>query len=143
MDTNTVHEIAALLQRAAKQKKLVTYQRLHSLFVPGQTLTERYRALQDAAQLLSDCRSLDYGCLMALDSGLPGDDFFARFRRNRPAEFQAVMGFASPGRSRTKKRRIAEQERARVYEHAKKYAGNYALSERAAVFRPQEAYETY
>ncbi|MDR5740000.1 hypothetical protein [Caballeronia sp. LZ016] len=118
MNTRTVEEIAALLQLAAKQKTLVSYQRLHALFVKGQSLTERYRTLQDAAQLLSDCKSLDYGCLMALHNGLPGDDFFTRFRMNRPTEFQAVMGFASPGRSTTKKRQIAERERARVYRHA-------------------------
>ncbi|WP_233835464.1 hypothetical protein [Paraburkholderia sp. ZP32-5] len=122
MNIDRTRNIAAMLLRAARRRKLVTYQELHALFGPGEPLDCRYRALEDAARSLSDCAALDYGCLMRLDNGLPGDDFFNRFRRGRPGEYEKVMGFASAGRSTTKKRLIAEAERERVFEHASRTA---------------------
>jgi hypothetical protein len=118
MNIDRTRNIAAMLLRAARRRKLVTYQELHALFGPGEPLDSRYRALEDAARSLSDCAALDYGCLMRLDNGLPGDDFFNRFRRGRRGEYEKVMGFASAGRSTTKKRLLAEAERERVFEHA-------------------------
>jgi hypothetical protein len=118
MNTDRTHDIAAMLLRAARRKRLVTYQELHALFGRDEPLQSRYRALEDAARSLSDCASLDYGCLMSLDNGLPGDDFFNRFRHGRPREYEKVMGFGSAGRSTTKKRLIADAERRRVFEHA-------------------------
>jgi hypothetical protein len=117
-DNERINAIAVLLQRAARQHRFVPYQKLHTLFLDEEPLTLRYRALEDAIALLGDCAELDYGCLMALDNGLPGDDFFNRFKRHRPHEFEAVMGYASTGRSLIKKRVIAEAERARVFIHA-------------------------
>jgi hypothetical protein len=118
MNNTKILEIAEVLQRAAQHRRLVTYKRLHSLFKTGDSLTERYRLLQDAAEFLSDCAQLDYGCLMSLDDGLPGEDFFQRFRHNRPHDFEAVLGYAAPGRSKIKRRFIAEAERQRVFQHA-------------------------
>jgi hypothetical protein len=122
MSTDMTRDIASMLLRAAKRKRLVTYQELHALFSRDEPLQSRYRALEDAARLLSDCASLDYGCLMSLDNGLPGDDFFNRFRHGRPREYEKVMGFGSAGRSTTKKRLIADAERRRVFEHASRMA---------------------
>ena len=118
MNTDRTRDIATMLLRAARRKRLVTYQELHALFGRDEPLHSRYRALEDAARSLSDCASLDYGCLMSLDNGLPGDDFFNRFRHGRPREYEKVMGFGSAGRSTTKKRMIADAERRRVFEHA-------------------------
>ncbi|MGF6965205.1 hypothetical protein OKW43_002210 [Paraburkholderia sp. WC7.3g] len=118
MNTDRTRDIAAMLLRAAKRKRLVTYQELHALFGRDDPLQSRYRALEEAARSLSDCASLDYGCLMSLDNGLPGDDFFNRFRHGRPREYEKVMGFGSTGRSTTRKRLIADAERLRVFEHA-------------------------
>lgn len=118
MDRDKVRQIADLLQRAAIRQRVVSYQRLHALFQRNQPLDYRYRTLEEAARTLCDPAIADFGCLMALASGLPGDDFFLRFRRLRPKEFEAVMGFASAGRSTTRKRILAESERARVYEYA-------------------------
>ncbi|MDR5814764.1 hypothetical protein QCE62_14360 [Caballeronia sp. LZ033] len=56
--------------------------------------------LHDAADSLCDCARLDYGCLMALDNGLPGEDFFQRFKHNRPHEFEAVMVMRHRGAQR-------------------------------------------
>lgn len=137
MNTDRTRDIATMLLRAARRKRLVTYQELHALFSRDEPLHSRYRALEDAARSLSDCASLDYGCLMSLDNGLPGDDFFNRFRHGRPHEYEKVMGFGSAGRSTTKKRLIADAERRRVFEHAsqmspganaKGTSGSYATS---------------
>ena len=124
MDIDRSRDIAAMLLRAARRKRLVTYQELHALFDRDEPLHSRYRALEEAARSLSDCASLDYGCLMSLDNGLPGDDFFNRFRHGRPREYEKVMGFGSAGRSTTKKRLIADAERLRVFEHASLMAGS-------------------
>ncbi|MFT4066490.1 hypothetical protein [Paraburkholderia sp.] len=124
MNIDRTRDIAAMLLHAARRRKLVTYQQLHALFGRGEPLHSRYRALEDAARSLSDCAALDYGCLMSLDNGLPGDDFFNRFRRGRPREYEKVMGFASAGRSTIKKRLIAEAERRRVFEHAARTAAS-------------------
>jgi len=72
------------------------------LFDVNVPLTTRYRLLARAIGLLSDCRQVDYGALLTLEGGLPGDDFFARFRSNRRGEFESVMGVGSLGRSKTK-----------------------------------------
>src|ERR1700744_1335778 len=118
MNLGRTRNTATILLRAATRRSLVTYQNLHALFGPGEPLHSRYRALEDAARSLSDCEALDYGCLMRLDNGLPGDDFFNRFRRGRRDEYEKIMGFASAGRSTTKKRLLAVAERQRVFEHA-------------------------
>jgi hypothetical protein len=124
-DTERVNIIAFLLQRAAKHQRFVSYRKLHTLFAEKEPLEVRYRALEDAIALLSDCAAYDYGCLMALDNGLPGDEFFNRFKRNHPREFEAVMGYASAGRSVTKKRVLAEGERTRVFRHAEEGANAF------------------
>ncbi|MGF6289379.1 hypothetical protein [Paraburkholderia youngii] len=124
MNTDRTRDIAAMLLRAARRKRLVSYQELHALFGRDEPLQSRYRALADAARSLSDCASLDYGCLMSLDNGLPGDDFFNRFRHDRPHEYEKVMGFGSAGRSTIKKRLIADAERLRVFEHASQTEAN-------------------
>ncbi|BBP97126.1 hypothetical protein BSFA1_22550 [Burkholderia sp. SFA1] len=117
-DIERTNAIAVLLRNAAAKHGVVPYQQIHRLFVAGEPLGLRYQALEDAISLLSDCAALDYGCLMALDNGLPGDDFFRRYKRHRPKEFVAVMGYGSAGRSLSKKRVIVEAERARVFAHA-------------------------
>ncbi|EDZ99280.1 hypothetical protein BH160DRAFT_5400 [Burkholderia sp. H160] len=136
MSTDRTRDIAAILMHAARRKRLVTYQELHALFSQDEPLQSRYRALEDAARSLSDCASLDYGCLMSLDNGLPGDDFFNRFRHGRPREYEEVMGFGSAGRSTTKKRLIADAERRRVFEHASRMA---ASGNPASALRPYAA----
>ncbi|MDR5809277.1 hypothetical protein [Caballeronia sp. LZ019] len=113
-----VTELADLLRWAATGKHLVTYRRLHSCFEKNVPLNERYRLLEKAVHTLANPTLLDYGCLMSLANGLPGDDFFTRFKRLRAAEYLAEMGHGSLGRSTTKKRRIALLEREAVYRHA-------------------------
>ncbi|SAL86190.1 hypothetical protein AWB74_07603 [Caballeronia arvi] len=118
MDHTKVTEIAGMLQRAATRRTVVGYQRFHGMFSMNESIDYRYRVLEEAAKALCDPTLLDYGCLMALANGLPGDDFFLRFKRLRPAEYAAVMGYSSSGRSNKKRRQIAEPERSRIYEHA-------------------------
>jgi hypothetical protein len=107
-----------MLQQAATRQTVVSYQRFHDMFSITDAIDARYRLLEKAARTLNDPALLDYGCLTALANGLPGDDFFIRFKRLRPDDYAKVMGFASPGRSMKKRRQIAESERERVYDYA-------------------------
>lgn len=57
----------------------------------------------------------DYGVLLAGHNGLPGDGFFARFKRNRTEKYFAVVGQGTLGSSVTKRRRLLNAERERVF----------------------------
>jgi len=118
-ESSVVHMIASLLLNAATSRRLVTYKRFHAFFDANVPLTTRYRLLARAVGLLSDCRQLDYGVLLTLEGGLPGEDFVARFKSNRRGEFESVMGAGSLGRSKTKRKILASLERERVFEHAR------------------------
>jgi len=118
MDHRTVSELANTLQRAAIERRCVSYQHLHSHFARETPISLRYCTLEQAAQTLCDLRVVDYGAMMALDNGLPGDDFFARFKYYRRDDYLAVMGHYATGRSITKRRLIADTERRRVFTHA-------------------------
>jgi hypothetical protein len=118
MDTEVIGNLAAMLRAAATARTLVPYKRLHANFDESVPVALRYDALEKAASTLADLKILDYGVLLTLDNGLPGDDFFMRLKRFRRDEYEAVMGYSSTGRSIIKRRMIAVPERKRVFEHA-------------------------
>ena len=118
MDAQVIASLAAMLRTAAGSRTLVPYKRLHAKFDKCIPLALRYDALETAASTLADLRTLDYGVLLTLDNGLPGDDFFMRLKRFRRDEYETVMGYSSPGRSIIRRRIIAFPERERVFEHA-------------------------
>ena len=62
---------------------VLPYVKFHAMFERTVPLTERYRVLEAAVRTLADVSAVDYGVLLACDNGLPGPDFFQRFRRNR------------------------------------------------------------
>jgi hypothetical protein len=69
-------------------------------------------------QHLSDCQQADYGVLLARDNGLPGPEFFQRFRKHRLDEYTAVAGDPRYHNATMKQQRlIVDTERARVYAH--------------------------
>ena len=124
MDAQVIASLAAMLRTAAASRMLIPYKRLHAKFDESIPLQHRYDALEKAASTLTDLKTLDYGVLLTLDNGLPGDDFFMRLKRFRRQEYEAVMGYSSTGRSIIKRRMIAVPERERVFEHASMNNGN-------------------
>jgi hypothetical protein len=123
MDTPMTERITRALARAAANEGVLPYVRFHAMFERTVPLTERYRLLEAAVRSFADVASVDYGVLLACDNGLPGPDFFQRFRRYRQADYAAVVG-SSPlqNASMKQKRLIASAERGRVYEHAREHA---------------------
>ncbi|HZZ12224.1 MAG TPA: hypothetical protein VFE79_16170 [Paraburkholderia sp.] len=122
MNSDNVDQIALALQRAGAHRRLMPYQRFHALFVCQVPLAARYEALERAVASLAQTTALDYGVLLALDNGLPGAEFFRRFRRNRYADYLAVMGNGMHEQSLKRKRVLAAQERDRVFADAERRA---------------------
>jgi hypothetical protein len=127
MQSEVVNQIASALRHAAERQRLLPYKRFHSLFDPSEPVLQRMVALEKAVTRLGEETCVDYGALLALDNGLPGDDFFTRFKRNRRDEYVAVMGHGNCGQSITKRRLIAAAERDRVFADAKRRAMNADL----------------
>ncbi|HWT39514.1 MAG TPA: hypothetical protein VN289_24740 [Paraburkholderia sp.] len=122
MESTQVERIVAALVRAAEHERLVPYQQFHALFNAGDPLTARYEALEQAVVSLCENSAPDYGVLLALCSGLPGDDFFRRFRKYRYDDFVAAMGATVHWRSIKRRRMLVDAERRRVYDDAKRRA---------------------
>jgi hypothetical protein len=118
METELTLQIAHALQHAAASKRLLPYQTFHSLCGKEVPLAQRYEALEAAISLLCGSAKVDYGALMSCDSGLPGPDFFQRFRKERLPEFVAIIGDPRFCRQSLKQKRVLVQlERERVYAH--------------------------
>lgn len=118
MDSNLVERIALALRETARNRAVLPYQRFHAMLPFDMPVSERYRVLEAAATHLEDLKVCDYGVLLALDCGMPGTDFFLRFRKRRFAEY--VLAFGDPRYSRPtrkKQRALIEAERERVYCH--------------------------
>lgn len=115
--------VARALQRVANNRRVLPYAKFHALFEGPVPLCKRYQALESAVGVLGDLTEIDYGALLACDNGLPGPDFFQRFRRYRLDDFVAIMGdprFCS--QSRKLQRVLADRERERVYAHVAAHA---------------------
>jgi hypothetical protein len=118
METDLASRIARALQVAGANRRLLPYQKFHALCGKEARLTERYAALDVAIAGLGG-GEVDYGVLLACDNGLPGADFFQRFRKERPSEFVAIMGDPRFCQQRvSRKRELVALERERVYNHA-------------------------
>jgi hypothetical protein len=121
--TELSERIAHALQRAAMKRSRLSYQKFHLLCGADARLWQRYDALEAAISALGDLKTVDYGVLLALDSGLPGPDFFQRFCKHRHSEYVAIVGDPKFQRqSVSRKRILVEMERERVYEHARSAA---------------------
>ncbi|SAK57788.1 hypothetical protein AWB80_02322 [Caballeronia pedi] len=120
METELSQRLAKALWRCASHGQVLTYQRFHALCDKGVPLPQRYAALESAIGTLADVRDIDYGVLMALDSGLPGVEFFQRYLRHRHGEYVMQMGDPRYHRQTLAgKRTLVARERDRVYAHAR------------------------
>lgn len=126
METELSLRLAKALRRCASHGQVFTYQRFHALCDKGVPLAQRYAALESAVGMFADVRDMDYGVLMALDSGLPGAEFFQRYLRHRHGEYVMLMGDPKYQRQTVaRKRELVARERDRVYAHAR---ANQALA---------------
>ncbi|SAL60802.1 hypothetical protein AWB71_03417 [Caballeronia peredens] len=120
METELSQRLAKALWRCASHGQVLTYQRFHALCDKGVPLPQRYAALESAVKSLGDVRDIDYGVLMALDSGLPGAEFFQRYLCHRHGEYVTRMGDPKYHRQTlARKRTLVALERDRVYAHAR------------------------
>jgi hypothetical protein len=120
VETELSQRLVKALWRCASHGQVLTYQRFHALCEKGVPLPQRYAALEYAVQALGDVRDIDYGVLMALDSGLPGAEFFQRYLRHRRGEYVMQMGDPKYQRQTlARKRSLVARERDRVYAHAR------------------------
>jgi hypothetical protein len=111
-------KVERLLRRAASRRGLIPYGAFHALFAPTVPLRERYEKLEAAAAALCEPRVADYASLLATASGLPGPDFYTRFRRVHPERYYATLGADRHRMLKlAEKRQLASEERERVYEH--------------------------
>lgn len=119
MDSNLVERLALALRRAACKRTVLPYQRLHAMLPAQMPVSMRYDVLEAAAKQLEDLEVCDYGVLLALDCGMPGADFFLRFKRRRFSDYVLALGdprYTRP--TRKKKTALVAAERIRVYQHA-------------------------
>lgn len=118
MNTEIDSKVERLLRRAASRRGVVRYGTFHSLFAPEVPLAQRYATLESVAAALCEPQIADYASLLATDSGLPGADFYARFRRLHAERYYATLGADRHRKLRlAEKRQLASEERQRVYEH--------------------------
>jgi hypothetical protein len=118
MSTEIDVKVERLLRRAASRRALVPYGAFHALFAYSVPLRERYEKLEAAAAALCEPREADYASLLATDSGLPGPDFYTRFRRLHAERYYATLGADRHRMLRiAEKRQLASEERERVYAH--------------------------
>jgi hypothetical protein len=120
MDIGLETRIVQLLLRAAQRRRLVPYGTFHSVFPPTMPLARRYAVLEAAAASICDARLADYAALLCTDSGLPGPDFYARFKRVHPERYYGALG-ADRNRALklVEKQKFAHDERTEVYRHAR------------------------
>lgn len=127
MDPNLTARLIDILLLTAKNRSVLPYSRFHALFPITMTLTARHAMLDEALRHLGNEHEVDYGVLFARDNGLPGPDFFRRYRANRRIEYAALVGDPRYRNATFKQQRlIVATERARVYEHAARHVHDRA-----------------
>ncbi|WP_260854501.1 hypothetical protein [Paraburkholderia sp. BCC1884] len=133
MDSNLVERLVIALRQTARNRTVLPYQRLHALLPARMPIAERYDVLEAAAKELEDLEVCDYGVLLALDCGMPGSDFFLRFRRRRFADYVLALGdprYTRP--TQKKKTALVAAERTRVYQHAASSTAAHPEAQRCA-----------
>ncbi len=123
MNTELEVQVEGLLRRAASRRRVVPYGAFHALFPQGTPLALRYASLEAVAAALCEPCEADYASLLATDSGLPGPDFYLRFRRLHAERYYETLGADRHRMLRlAEKRRFASEERERVYAHYERVA---------------------
>jgi hypothetical protein len=119
METEFEARLTQLLLRAARHRKLVPYGAFHAIFPPDFSLNRRYAVLEHTAASLCDLRLADYASLLCTDSGLPGPDFYARFKGLHAERYYAVLGADRTRKLKlVEKQRFAHEAREQVFQHA-------------------------
>jgi hypothetical protein len=122
MESNLTARLIDILLRTAKNRSVLPYSRFHALFPGAMTLAARHATLDEALRAICDEHEVDYGVLFARDNGLPGPDFFKRYRVNRRLEYAALVGDPRYHNATLKQQRlIVAAERERVYQHAARH----------------------
>jgi hypothetical protein len=122
MNANLTDRLIDVLRLTARHRGVLPYSRFHALFPRTTMLVTRNAILDEALRSICDEPDVDYGVLLARDNGLPGPDFFRRYRVNRRREYTALVGDPRYHNATAKQQRlIAAAERGRVYEHAAKH----------------------
>lgn len=121
MASDSLTLVTQALSRTALKGTLLPYGKFHALFPPAVPLVQRYAVLEAALSLLNESSEIDYGVLLACDNGLPGPDYFLRFRKWRPNAYIATMGDPRFKPQTVKgKWQLVAADRQRVYQHAVK-----------------------
>lgn len=129
MDANLTARLIGVLLHTAKNRSVLPYSRFHALFPSTMTLAARNAMLDKALRQICDEHEADYGVLFASDNGLPGNEFFSRYRANRRLEYAELVGDPRYHNATQKQRRlIVAAERARVYEHAARHLDDRVTS---------------
>lgn len=140
MDIELEARIAQLLLRAARRRKLVPYGSFHAVFPPNLPLNKRYTVLEKVTSSICDLQLADYGALLCTDSGLPGPDFYARFKRVHGERYYAVLGADRTRKLKlVEKQRFAREAREQVYRHARAVLGDAPSDAPVDAPRPMEA----
>ncbi|MEM5398991.1 hypothetical protein [Paraburkholderia unamae] len=127
MNQELDEKVGRLLRRAASRRSLVPYGAFHALFAGDVPLRVRYEKLEAAAAALCEPREADYASLLSTDSGLPGPDFYTRFKRLHTERYYETLGADRHRMLRlAEKRQLANEERERVYAHYLRYAAEEA-----------------
>jgi hypothetical protein len=116
MNEELTQRVAQAVRRAAMKRTVLPYRRFHEICGPDVPYAQRYALLERALTTLCDMHALDYGVLLALDNGLPGDDYFRRYLKHRRPEYVAVVGDPMMVRQSVKKKwMLVRAERERAY----------------------------
>jgi hypothetical protein len=127
MDATLTTRLIDTLVRTARNRGVLPYSRFHALFPSNTLLVVRNAVLDDALRSICDEQHADYGVLLARDNGLPGPDFFRRYRAIRRLEYTGIVGDPRYHNATMKQQRlIVAAERNRVYEHAAKHVRDSA-----------------
>jgi hypothetical protein len=119
IEIETEARITQLLLWAARRRKLIPYGTFHAIFAPSIALARRYALLEAVASSICDIKTADYAALLCADSGLPGPDFYARFKRVNSERYYAALGAdRQRGLKLVEKQRFAREVRDQVYRHA-------------------------
>jgi hypothetical protein len=123
MNKELDEKVGHLLRRAASRRGLVSYGAFHALFAQSVPLHTRYEKLEAAAAALCAPCVADYASLLATASGLPGPDFYLRFRRLHAERYYAMLGADRHRMLKlVEKRQLASEARERVYDHYRSVA---------------------
>lgn len=119
MDATLTARLIDTLVRTARKRSVLPYPRFHALFSSTTVLAARNAILDEALRGICDEQDADYSVLLARDNGLPGAEFFRRYRANRRIEYAGLVGDPRYHNATIKQQRlIVAAERERVYGHA-------------------------